>query len=154
MFSQTVEYALRAVVYLADQGEARTTPQIAAVTKVPGPYLAKVLQSLSRQGIVKSTRGLRGGFQLAREPSLLTIWDVVQSVEPIKRIRYCPLELDSHRTMLCPLHKRMDAALASVEEAFKDCTLAQLLAEPTSSKPLCPEPQVIPVAAPTLRTRP
>src|SRR5262245_53240229 len=115
MFSQTVDYALRAVVYLADQGRARTTPQIAEVTRVPAPYLAKVLQSLHRGGIVRSQRGLRGGFQLAREPAALTIWDVVQAVEPIERIRTCPLELDAHRTLLCPLHKKMDSALASIE---------------------------------------
>ncbi len=153
MFSQTVEYALRAVVYLADQGAARTTPQIAEVTKVPAPYLAKVLQSLSREGIVRSQRGLRGGFQLARAPADLTIWDVVQSVEPIERIRTCPLELHSHRTNLCPLHKKMDTALASIEDAFRGCTLADLLAEPTTSKPLCPVPQTISVAAPTRRER-
>src|SRR5262245_26207436 len=151
MLSQTVEYALRAVVYLADVGKARTTPQIAAVTKVKAPYLAKVLRSLSRKGIVQSQRGLHGGFQLARDPAELTIWDVVQCVEPIKRIRTCPIDLDSHRTNLCPLHKRLDAALAAVEEAFRSCTLAELLAEPTSSKPLCPIPQPIPIDPPVPR---
>jgi Rrf2 family nitric oxide-sensitive transcriptional repressor len=153
MFSQTVEYALRAVVYLADQGAARTTPQIAEVTKVPAPYLAKVLQSLSRAGIVRSHRGLHGGFELVLKPAELTIWDVVQGVEPIKRILTCPLDLQSHRTNLCPLHKRIDAALEAMEEAFKASTLAELLAEPTTSKPLCPVPQTIPVAAPTRRER-
>ena len=73
MFSQTVEYALRAVVFLADQKKACTTPQIAEVTKVPAPYLAKVLQSLSRGGLVKSQRGLHGGFTLALDPSQITI---------------------------------------------------------------------------------
>lgn len=153
MFSQTVEYALRAVVYLADEGAARTTPQIAAVTKVKAPYLAKVLQNLHRAGIVRSLRGLHGGFELARDPAELTIWDVVQSVDPIRRITTCPLELDSHRTVLCPLHKKMDAALATIEEAFKSSTLAQLLAEPTTSKPFCPAPREIPVASPVIRER-
>lgn len=153
MFSQKVEYALRAVVYLADQGAARTTPQIAEVTKVPAPYLAKVLQSLSKAGIVRSQRGLRGGFQLVREPAELTIWDVVQGVEPIRRIRSCPLDLDSHRTVLCPLHKKMDAALAAIEEAFKGSTLADLLAEPTTSKPLCPVPQPVQLGVATKREK-
>ena len=58
MFSQTVEYALRTVVWLASQGgEPRTTQQIAKATKIPAGYLAKVLQSLGRARIV--TR--RGG---------------------------------------------------------------------------------------------
>ena len=142
MFSQTVEYALRAVVYLADQGEPRTTPQIAEVTTVPAPYLSKVLQSLNRAGIVRSLRGLHGGFELARDASELTIWDVVQGVEPIERIRTCPLELAAHGVHLCPLHRRLDNALATVEQAFASTTLAEILAEPSKSVPLCPFPAV------------
>ena len=140
MISQTVEYALRAVVFLADHGEPRTTQQIAESTKVPAPYLAKVMQSLNRAGLVHSQRGLHGGFTLAKTPAALTIWDVVQAVEPFQRIRTCPLELESHRTRLCPLHKRLDDALAMIERAFKETSVAEILAEPTTSKPLCPFP--------------
>ncbi|HMF19514.1 MAG TPA: Rrf2 family transcriptional regulator [Gemmataceae bacterium] len=140
MISQTVEYALRAVVFLADQEEPRTTQQIAECTKVPAPYLAKVMQSLNRAGLVHSQRGLHGGFTLAKAPAALTIWDVVQAVEPFQRIRTCPLELESHRTRLCPLHKRLDDALAMIERAFKETSVAEILAEPTTSKPLCPFP--------------
>ena len=62
MFSQTVEYALRAVVHLATKTpEAQTTDQIAQATRVPRAYLSKVLQGLARGGIVQSTRGLGGG---------------------------------------------------------------------------------------------
>jgi Rrf2 family protein len=143
MISQTVEYALRAVVFLADQREPRTTQQIAERTKVPAPYLAKVMQSLNRADLVHSQRGLHGGFTLAKSPERLTIWDVVQAVEPFKRIRSCPLELESHRTKLCPLHKRLDDALAMIERAFKDTTVAEILAEPTTSKPLCPFPHAL-----------
>jgi Rrf2 family protein len=140
MISQTVEYALRAVVFLADQEEPRTTQQIAQRTKVPAPYLAKVMQSLSRANLVHAQRGLHGGFTLVQSPAALTIWDVVQAVEPFQRIRTCPLELESHRIRLCPLHKRLDDALALIEGAFKETTLADILAEPTTSKPRCPFP--------------
>jgi Rrf2 family protein len=140
MFSQTVEYALRAIVYLAGQEEARTTQQIAAVTKVPSAYLAKVLQNLSRFDLVKSQRGLHGGFSLGKASETLTIWEVVQAVEPIRRIRECPLELESHKIKLCPLHKKLDDALAQIEHAFTSTTIADILAEPTTSKPLCPFP--------------
>ncbi len=141
MISKTVEYALRAAVYLADQtGEARTTGQIAEVTRVPAPYLAKVLQNLAQAGLVHSQRGLHGGFTLARDPARLTIWDVVEAVEPLQRIRECPLGLASHRQRLCPLHKRLDDVLAATENAFRSTTLADVLAEPTTSKPLCAFP--------------
>jgi len=92
MFSQTVEYALRAVVFLADQDGPRTAQEIAAVTKVPAAYLAKILQGLSSKGLVRSQRGPHGGCSLDRPANELTIWDVVQAVEPIRRIttRACP----------------------------------------------------------------
>ncbi len=138
MFSQTVEYALRAVVYLADQApEARTTDQISEATQVPKPYLSKVLQNLGRSDIVRSQRGIGGGITLVKTPEELTILDVVDAVEPIERIVTCPLGLKTHGKHLCPLHRRMDDALAMVQDAFKKTTLAEVLAEPTRSTPLC-----------------
>src|SRR5947207_10536821 len=94
MFSQTVEYALRAVVYLAQQAPAaRTTEQIAAATRVPQAYLAKVLQSLCHADLVRSQRGIGGGMSLRKEPAKLTILEVVNAVDPIRRIKECPLGL-------------------------------------------------------------
>lgn len=138
MFSQTVEYALRAVVHLAFESPgASTTARIAEATKVPKDYLAKILQGLSREGIVKTQRGVGGGVTLATSPEKLTILDVVNAVEPIGRIRTCPLGLRTHGVRLCPLHKRLDDALAQVEEAFRSTTLAEVLADPSESVPLC-----------------
>lgn len=141
MFSQTVEYALRAMVHLADQApNARTTEQIADATLVPQAYLSKVLQELVRAGIVRSQRGIGGGMSLVNSPEKQTILDVVNAVEPIERIRSCPLKLASHGVNLCPLHRRLDDAIGMVEAAFASTTLAELLAEPTSSTPLCDFP--------------
>lgn len=138
MFSQTTEYALRVVAFLADRGgEAATTRQIAAATRVPEGYLAKVVQSLARAGIVRSQRGPHGGSVLARPADDLTMYDVVQAVEPIRRILSCPLGLKSHGSALCPVHRRLDDALALVERAFRESTIAGLLNEPSRSKPLC-----------------
>lgn len=138
MFSQTVEYALRAVVHLAHEAPAaRTTAQIADATQVPRDYLAKILQGLAKKGIVTTQRGVGGGVALGKEPAGLTILDVVNAVEPIERIRTCPLKLKTHGARLCPLHKRLDDAMAQVEEAFRRTTLAEVLAEPGESVPLC-----------------
>jgi Rrf2 family nitric oxide-sensitive transcriptional repressor len=143
MFSQTVEYALRAVVHLAAVSpEARTVEQISRATKVPPAYLAKVVQALVHAGLLRSQRGVGGGIALVRPPEELTILEVVNAVDPIKRIRTCPLGLAAHGVRLCPLHKRMDNALAQVEKAFAETTLAEILAEPTESVPLCEFPVV------------
>src|SRR5579872_5909774 len=141
MFSQTVEYALRAVVYLAFEAPAaRTTNEIALATRLPKDYLSKILQGLAKKGIVQTQRGVGGGISLLKTPEELTILEVVNAVEPIKRIKVCPLGLVSHGVRLCPLHKKMDTALASVEEAFRSTTLADVLAEPSESVPLCEGP--------------
>ena len=139
MFSKSVEYALRAVAHLAYESPSpRTTDQIATATRVDSvTYLSKVLQELVRKGVVKSQRGAGGGMTLAKPPADLTILEVVNAVEPIQRIKTCPLGLKSHGVRLCPLHRRMDDALASVESAFGATTLAEILAEPTDSPPLC-----------------
>ena len=141
MFSQTVEYALRAIVYLAgDPDAARTSGQISEVTKVPQAYLSKVLKGLSEAGLLSSQRGVGGGFVLARKPAELTILEVVNAVDPIRRIRTCPLGISTHGSRLCPLHRRVDDALASVEKAFGTTTLAEVLADPNPSFPLCEFP--------------
>jgi len=145
MFSQTVEYALRAVCHLAYTApESSTTEQIAKSTKVPIAYLSKVLQGLVRAGVVKSQRGVGGGISLVKSPDDLTILEVVNAVDPIVRIASCPLGLKAHGKNLCPLHRRLDNAMASVEEAFRDTTLAEVIAEPSTSIPLCEFPSARP----------
>jgi Rrf2 family nitric oxide-sensitive transcriptional repressor len=143
MFSQKVEYALRAMVHLAAEAPAaRTVEQIAQATRVPPAYLAKVIQELVHAGLLRSQRGVGGGISLVKTPAELTILEVVNAVDPIKRINHCPLGLAAHGVNLCPLHRRVDNALALVEEAFRSTTLAEVLAEPTTSVPLCDFPVV------------
>jgi Rrf2 family protein len=144
MFSQTAEYALRAVVHLAARsGAPQTTQQIAVATRVPAGYLAKVMQSLSRAGVVHSQRGLHGGFTLSAPAAELTVLDVIQAVDPIRRIRSCPLGIKGHLN-LCPLHRRLDQAISLVEDALRQSTIAELLTEPSQARgipiPLCPWP--------------
>lgn len=157
MISQTAEYALRAVVALAQQqGEALTSAQIADKTRVPPGYLSKVLQALARAGVVTSLRGVHGGFSLAHPAAELTVLQVIEAVDPIKRIRSCPLGLPAHGANLCPLHRRLDEAAASIEEALGSSTIGELLAEPSASTPLCAPPPVtlrVPASARARRPR-
>jgi hypothetical protein len=69
MLSRTAEYALRAIVWLSDHPETSVTGQaLAAATQVPPDYLAKVMQSLVRAGLVEAQRGKNGGFSLVSTP--------------------------------------------------------------------------------------
>ncbi len=138
MFSQTAEYALRAVVWLADQDDAKPlgVQPIAAGTQVPASYLSKVLQGLSRAGLVASRRGVGGGYSLTREPTDITVLDVINAVDPIQRIHGCPLGLESHQHQLCAMHARLDEAARLVEESLRNSTIAELLNTSTRPQPM------------------
>ena len=97
MISQTAEYGLRAVVALAKETKPIVTEQLAEITQVPQDYLYKVLQQLSRSGIVRSQRGLHGGYRLAVSPGKVTLLEVLKAVDPPKRIHECPLNLEEHQ---------------------------------------------------------
>ena len=138
MFSQTLEYALRAMVCLAQRHpDPVTNQQLSQATKVPGSYLSKVLQTLGRADLIHATRGLGGGYVLKADPAEITIFAVVDAIDPIKRITTCPLGIGSHGANLCPLHHRMDRVLSDAEDAFRRTTLAEMVNDPTRSTPLC-----------------
>lgn len=136
--SQTAEYALRAVVWLAQNpGEPQTTQQLAAGTKVSVSYLPKVLQPLGRAGILTSQRGINGGYTLERDPEGLSLLDIVSCVDPIQRLTRCPLRLSGHAGVLCPLHQALDDAMADVQDHFEKTTIASLLHKDAKVPPLC-----------------
>jgi Rrf2 family protein len=138
MFSQTVEYALRAVVCLAqDDPKPLTTQRIAERTQVTPSYLSKVLQSLVRANLIAATRGAGGGYVLSVRTSELTILQVVNAIDPLKRITTCPLGLKSHGANLCPLHRRLDRVIADAEDAFRRTTIAELIDPSHEQSPLC-----------------
>jgi Rrf2 family nitric oxide-sensitive transcriptional repressor len=130
LFSLTVEYAMRAVLALASgDGTPMTTRRIAEVMRVPQSYLSKVLQALVKGGLVYSTRGLKGGFVLVSKPEEINMLDILNAVSPMKRIEHCPLDQEGHSSTLCPLHRRLDQAMAMVQAAFQSTTLAEILSE-------------------------
>ncbi|MCA9127788.1 MAG: Rrf2 family transcriptional regulator [Planctomycetales bacterium] len=145
MLSQTVEYALRAMVQLTYAApHPSSTEVLAQTTQVPRAYLSKVLQSLRRAGLVQLQRGNGGGVRLGRAPGDVSILEVVNAVEPIRRISTCPLGLSSHGQRLCPLHGKLDAAFAVLEASFAETTLADIVSAPHGgSKPLCNSAQEV-----------
>src|SRR5262245_50029041 len=127
MFSRTAEYALRAVVFLAESGETRYATQVIAEgTHIPPTYLSKVLNNLARAGILTAQRGLHGGFVLSKPPAEISVLEVIQAVDPLKRIVSCPLNLEAHKGQLCPLHSRLDASLAMIQDDLERSSIADL----------------------------
>jgi len=138
LIPKTVEYALRAVVWLASsERPSQSREEIARGTRVPAGYLSKVLNALKRAGILRSLPGRGGGFALQRPPDAISVLEIVSAIAPLQRIRTCPLGLASHGGRLCALHQRLDQALASTEAAFATTSIADILSQPTESLPLC-----------------
>ena len=137
MLSKTAEYALRVAVCLAQSPDKlAAADELAEATKIPRRYLHKVVQDLARGGLVRSQPGPGGGYSIAKSPKKITILDVVNAVDPLERIRHCPLGLTSH-TRLCPLHRELDKVYAETEKAFARVTLDQLLRSTSAIVPLC-----------------
>ncbi len=127
MISQTIEYALRAMNNLASlKGAATTSEAIARATRVPQAYLSKIMRDLVLADLVRSFRGPHGGFVLARDAGTITLLDIVNAVDPIRRISACPLE-DPRHADLCPLHQCLDDCLGHMEERFRSTTLGSVL---------------------------
>ncbi len=110
-------------------GIRRPTPPGRSPTRpsIPPGYLAKVLQNLGRGGLVNSQRGLHGGFTLARDPAAITPLEVVNAIDPIRRLNGCPLGLEEHGDQLCPLHRKLDDAMAHVESALGASRISELV---------------------------
>ena len=138
MISQSVEYALCAIVTIAQQtGWVCPSREIAELTQVPSAYLSKLLQVLVRGGLVHSQRGLHGGYSLTKEPNEMTVWDIMNVVEPIKQTEKSPSKIEVHHPTLCLLYLLLDNTEASNESMFRETTITDLLVQPDTPKPVC-----------------
>ena len=128
MLSRTAEYALRAVLFLADSGEPANVERIAERLRVPRNYLSKTLHRLAREGVLASTRGQRGGFRLARDPDRLPLLAVVEPFDPLRGERRCLLGRPqcSHANP-CPAHAQWKTVSEQVAAFFRDKTVGDLL---------------------------
>ena len=137
MLSTTSEYALRMMVLLTEQnGTPATCAKLSGAGRIPQQYAAKVLNLLRRKGLVRGQRGRYGGFVLGCDANETTLLDVVNVIDPLKRIESCPLSRSEHSHQLCPMHTQIDNAIGQLESGLSQLTLRQLVDE-SDSAPLC-----------------
>lgn len=127
--SQTTGYAIRALACLSKAHCARqTTSQIARCSGVPRPYLAKIITTLARHGLLLARRGVRGGNVLARPPGAITLLEVVEAVEGPDWLGPCLLGLDECRDRTaCPTHAFWQRAREEIRAELAHTTLADYL---------------------------
>lgn len=130
MISRTAEYALRAVLHLAQHaGEAPVRAELVAdALGAPRNALSKVLHVLARAGVLASLRGPAGGFTLAVPAAALTLDAVVAPFEGVPRRRRCLLgRTDCSGARPCGAHAEWTGVVDRAVAFFHDTTVAMLL---------------------------
>ena len=128
IFSTATGYALRALAAMPEDGTYSLAKDLASHLELPGPYLAKILQSLAQEGILHSVRGPRGGFRLARAAHKITVGEVVAALEGAETMTGCVMgfaRCDDHDTP-CPLHKAWHDVKAHMDETMTHVTIRDL----------------------------
>jgi Rrf2 family protein len=90
-FTKAEEYGMFGVLYLAEQDRSRVVPlsEISEAKQIPEKFLAKIFQSLSKAGIIRSHRGVRGGFTLARDAREISVKEVLETIQGPYHLMRC-----------------------------------------------------------------
>ena len=129
MITKTGVYGIRAMLALAQlpEEEFAGAPTIAESIQVPPSYLSKLLQILARAGLVHSQRGVAGGFRLARDPALISLYDIIDPLESIERWSGCFLgNAQCSEESACVMHERWKAVQQAYLGMLRRSTLAEL----------------------------
>lgn len=146
-FHTSTTYALRALAYLAGtNGETVSLGrEVAERVRVPPPYLAKILSTLARAGLVQATRGVRGGYRLARPAAEIRLVEIVEPFEGKQMRLGCLLDpeklcTDEHP---CSAHAAASCARAAFLAFLENTKLADIRADALLSLPRVPAPKAV-----------
>jgi Rrf2 family protein len=128
MLTNTAEYALRAVLYLARSGEPEPVrvDTVAADLQIPRNYLSKVMHVLARHGLLRSIRGPSGGFMLARPASEITLAQVIEHFDPLED-RCVLMQRRCNDRDPCIAHHRWKQVAVQLRSFFRETTVDDLV---------------------------
>ena len=128
LFSRKCEYALQGIIYLAknqDQGNI-SAEQIARDLSISKDFISKTLQSLVKEGIIRSNRGKAGGFSLARTPESMSLLDIVLIIDGNTVFESCVLGLPACGSESpCPVHDQWGPLREASRQMLANTTVAQ-----------------------------
>ena len=130
--TRAADYAVRVMVHLATlpPGQRSTRDELAASGEVPEHFLSKILQTLSRSGLITSYRGSSGGFSLAKAPESVTLLDVIEAVDGPIQLNVCVASgLSCCRKTWCSVHYVWTDAQTALTAVLRGATLARLAGE-------------------------
>jgi Rrf2 family iron-sulfur cluster assembly transcriptional regulator len=132
IFSRQCEYAIQAVLYLALKPPASKTPirELTQQLEIPYHFVAKILQDLTRKGLLVSMKGPSGGFGLGMAAAEITVFHVVEAIDGVGFMENCLLGFpdcsDKHR---CGVHDSWAKIRSSTYQMLVGKTIAQMARE-------------------------
>ena len=131
LYSKSAEYAIQAMLYLADheQDGLILVGTVAEACDIPRQFLAKLIQNLQRARLVQSFRGRKGGIRLARSTEDITLLQIVHAIEgPPPEQEMCVIGLDyCSQRVVCPLHFEWTHIRDLIRDTLEHQSLADLV---------------------------
>ena len=132
IFSRQCEYALQAVVYLAlrKHGERISIRDLTRKLDIPYHFLAKILQALSRKGLLDSTKGPGGGFSLRKPAGEITLLQIVDALDGVDVMRKCVMGFaECSGKHPCAVHEDWAVLREGIQAMLTGRSIAQLAAD-------------------------
>jgi Rrf2 family protein len=131
-FTKAEEYGLIGMIYLARQprGTIVSLGEISRAEKIPDKFLAKIFQNLTKTGIVKSHRGVRGGFSLMKTPRKVSMGEILESIQGNGDAMKCVFQRKAcTRVDTCPIRAVVMDARKQMFTAYNRHSLKELAAQ-------------------------
>ncbi|MEZ5016115.1 MAG: Rrf2 family transcriptional regulator [Flavipsychrobacter sp.] len=129
MFSKTCEYAIKAVIYIAQKSKDGVRIGIKEIAKgidSPEHFIAKILQDLSKKGLVQSMKGPNGGFYLDVECLDISLADIVKEIDGDKVFTACGLGLKQcNANKPCPIHNQYQEIRQKTHDMLKNAKIGE-----------------------------
>ena len=129
LFSRSAEYGIRAMTFLATlpTGRLAGAREISEAEQIPMAFLWKILQNLAKRRLIRSFKGLRGGYELAQPADQLTLQTILEATDSTDRIGSCVLGLPNcSDENACPLHETWRGLRGKMTNMLHENTLADL----------------------------
>jgi Rrf2 family protein len=129
MFSKACEYAIRAMIFIAQKsqhGERAGIKDISHGIDSPEPFMAKILQDLSRKGLVQSVKGPNGGFYMSDLNLKTTLAEIVTAIDGDKLFTGCGLGLKAcSEKKPCPIHDEFKIIRRKIQSMLETTTVGE-----------------------------
>jgi Rrf2 family protein len=129
MFSKACEYGIRAMLYVARKSKDGTRVGIKEISKAidsPEPFMAKILQDLSRKGMVLSIKGPHGGFYMDDSHLRISLAEIVVAIDGVQLFNGCGLGLKAcNEKKPCPIHYEFKAIRANLKTMLESTALGE-----------------------------